>query len=313
MKEEAPRQDLFEKIGLAPLEGVGMAVRKEWVILMREMDVSEVTNAVRELCVAANKRLPEDLTQCISSCAGCEEQALPQGIMQDLLDNLDAARELDIPVCQDTGMAVVFAEVGQEVHFTGGDFEAAVQEGVRRGYTEGLLRCSVVGDPLERINTGDNTPAVLHTRIVPGEKVTLTVAPKGFGSENMSRLQMLTPAAGRAGVVDFVVDTVRMAGGNPCPPIVIGVGIGGGFDSVAGIARRALLRPLGSANPDEYYAAMESSLLNEINATGIGPQGLGGGTTALAVLIEAAPTHIAMLPCAVCICCHADRHAQEVL
>lgn len=153
MKEEAPRQDLFEKIGLAPLEGVGMAVRKEWVILMREMDVSEVTNAVRELCVAANKRLPEDLTQCISSCAGCEEQALPQGIMQDLLDNLDAARELDIPVCQDTGMAVVFAEVGQEVHFTGGDFEAAVQEGVRRGYTEGLLRCSVVGDPLERINT----------------------------------------------------------------------------------------------------------------------------------------------------------------
>ena len=215
MKEEAPRQDLFEKIGLAPLEGVGMAVRKEWVILMREMDVSEVTNAVRELCVAANKRLPEDLTQCISSCAGCEEQALPQGIMQDLLDNLDAARELDIPVCQDTGMAVVFAEVGQEVHFTGGDFEAAVQEGVRRGYTEGLLRCSVVGDPLERINTGDNTPAVLHTRIVPGEKVTLTVAPKGFGSENMSRLQMLTPAAGRAGVVDFVLTQYEWRAATP--------------------------------------------------------------------------------------------------
>ncbi len=313
MKEEAPRQDLFEKIGLAPLEGVGMAVRKEWVILMREMDVSEVTNAVRELCVAANKRLPEDLTQCISSCAGCEEQALPQGIMQDLLDNLDAARELDIPVCQDTGMAVVFAEVGQEVHFTGGDFEAAVQEGVRRGYTEGLLRCSVVGDPLERINTGDNTPAVLYTRIVPGEKVTLTVAPKGFGSENMSRLQMLTPAAGRAGVVDFVVDTVRMAGGNPCPPMVVGVGIGGDFEGCALLAKQALCRPVSQRNPKPFYAQLEEELLERINRLNIGPQGFGGKTTAFAVNVEAGATHIAGLPVAVNIGCHVTRHLKKIL
>ena len=207
----------------------------------------------------------------------------------------------------------VFIELGQDVHICGGELESAVQEGVRRGYAEGYLRKSVVADPLRRVNTGDNTPANIAVRIVPGEHVKLTVSPKGAGSENMCRVKMLTPSMGEAGVREFVLDTVKRAGGNPCPPIVIGVGIGGGFDSVAGIARRALLRPLGSANPDEYYAAMESSLLNEINATGIGPQGLGGGTTALAVLIEAAPTHIAMLPCAVCICCHADRHAQEVL
>mgnify|MGYP000492998122 CR=1 FL=1 len=313
MKEEAPRQDLFEKIGLAPLEGVGMAVRKEWVILMREMDVSEVTNAVRELCVAANKRLPEDLTQCISSCAGCEEQALPQGIMQDLLDNLDAARELDIPVCQDTGMAVVFAEVGQEVHFTGGDFEAAVQEGVHRGYTEGLLRCSVVGDPLERINTGDNTPAVLHTRIVPGEKVTLTVAPKGFGSENMSRIQMLKPADGVEGFKKFVVDTVKLAGSNPCPPIVLGIGVGGSFDKVAYLAKKALLRPLDVPNPDPYYAQLEQELLAAINALGIGPQGFGGKTTCLGLAIEQMPTHVAGLPVAVNVSCHVTRRASAEL
>ena len=235
----------------------------------------------------------------------------PQGIMQDLLDNLDAARELDIPVCQDTGMAVVFAEVGQEVHFTGGDFEAAVQEGVHRGYTEGLLRCSVVGDPLERINTGDNTPAVLHTRIVPGEKVTLTVAPKGFGSENMSRLQMLTPAAGRAGVVDFVVDTVRMAGGNPCPPMVVGVGIGGDFEGCALLAKQALCRPVSQRNPKPFYAQLEEELLERINRLNIGPQGFGGKTTAFAVNVEAGATHIAGLPVAVNIGCHVTRHLKK--
>lgn len=280
---------------------------------MREINVSEVTQAVREMCIEANKRLPEDLTQCISACAGCENQELPQGIMQDLLDNLDAAKELDIPVCQDTGMAVVFAEVGQEVHFTGGDFEAAIHEGVRRGYTEGLLRCSVVGDPLNRINTGDNTPAVLHTRIVPGDQVALTVVPKGFGSENMSRLQMLTPAAGRDGVVEFVVDAVHKAGGNPCPPMVVGVGIGGDFESCALLAKKALCRPVSQRNPAPFYAQLEAELLERVNQLGIGPQGFGGKTTALAVNVEVGATHIAGLPVAVNIGCHVTRHLKKIL
>lgn len=280
---------------------------------MREINVSEVTQAVREMCIEANKRLPEDLTQCISACAGCENQELPQGIMQDLLDNLDAAKELDIPVCQDTGMAVVFAEVGQEVHFTGGDFEAAIHEGVRRGYTEGLLRCSVVGDPLNRINTADNTPAVLHTRIVPGDQVALTVVPKGFGSENMSRLQMLTPAAGRDGVVEFVVDAVRKAGGNPCPPMVVGVGIGGDFESCALLAKKALCRPVSQRNPAPFYAQLEAELLERVNQLGIGPQGFGGKTTALAVNVEVGATHIAGLPVAVNIGCHVTRHLKKIL
>lgn len=280
---------------------------------MREINVSKITQAVRGMCIEANKRLPEDLAQCIASCAGCEEQALPKGIMRDLLDNLDAARELDLPICQDTGMAVVFAEVGQEVRLTGGDFEAAVQEGVRRGYTQGLLRCSVVGDPLERVNTGDNTPAVLHTRIVPGENVTLTVAPKGFGSENMSRLQMLTPAAGREGVVEFVVNTVREAGGNPCPPMVVGVGVGGDFESCALLAKRALCRPVSQRNPKLFYAQLEEELLDRINRLNIGPQGFGGKTTALAVNVEAGATHIAGLPVAVNIGCHVTRHLKKIL
>lgn len=280
---------------------------------MRELDVSIITQAVCDMCIEANKRLPEDLTQRIASCAGCEEQALPQGIMRDLLDNLDAALALDIPVCQDTGMAVVFAEVGQGVHITGGDFEAAIHEGVRRGYTEGLLRCSVVGDPLVRANTGDNTPAVLHTRIVPGDRVTLTVAPKGFGSENMSRLQMLTPAAGRGGVVEFVVEAVRSAGGNPCPPMVVGVGIGGDFESCALLAKQALCRPVEQRNPKPFYERLEEELLERINRLNIGPQGFGGKTTALAVNVEAGATHIAGLPVAVNIGCHVTRHLKKIL
>lgn len=280
---------------------------------MRELNVSEVTQAVRELCIEANKHLPEDLAQRIAACAGCEEEELPCGIMQDLLENLEAARELDIPICQDTGMAVVFAEIGQEVHFTGGIFEQAVEEGVRRGYTEGLLRCSVVGDPLERVNTGDNTPPVLHTRIVPGDRVSLTVAPKGFGSENMSRLQMLTPAAGRDGVVEFVVDTVRRAGGNPCPPMVVGVGIGGDFESCALLAKRALCRPVDERNANPFYAQLEAELLERINHLNIGPQGFGGKTTALAVNVEAGATHIAGLPVAVNIGCHVTRHLKKIL
>ena len=210
-------------------------------------------------------------------------------------------------------MAVVFAEIGQEVHFTGGAFEEAVNEGVRRGYTEGLLRCSVVADPLERINTGDNTPAVLHTRIVPGDRVSLTVAPKGFGSENMSCLQMLTPAAGRAGVVEFVVDTVRKAGGNPCPPMVVGVGIGGDFESCALLAKKALCRPVSQRNPEPYYAQLEQELMERVNGLGIGPQGFGGKTTALAVNVEAYATHIAGLPVAVNIGCHVTRHLKKIL
>ena len=210
-------------------------------------------------------------------------------------------------------MAVVFAEVGQEVHFTGGDFEAAIHEGVRRGYTEGLLRCSVVGDPLNRINTGDNTPAVLHTRIVPGDQVALTVAPKGFGSENMSRLQMLTPAAGRDGVVEFVVDAVRKAGGNPCPPMVVGVGIGGDFEFCALLAKKALCRPVSQRNPAPFYAQLEAELLERVNQLGIGPQGFGGKTTALAVNVEVGATHIAGLPVAVNIGCHVTRHLKKIL
>ena len=232
--------------------------------------------------------------------------------MDILVKNEGIARETAMPICQDTGMAVVFAEVGQEVHITG-DFEAAVNEGVHRGYVEGLLRKSVVGDPLRRINTGDNTPAILHTRLVSGNQVKLTVAPKGFGSENMSRLAMLTPSAGVEGVKRFVVETVKLAGANPCPPMVLGVGIGGDFERVAEMAKEALMLPLDTANPDPYYAALEQELLALVNETGIGPQGLGGLTTCLGLHIVAGPTHIAGLPVAVNVSCHVTRHQSAVL
>jgi len=217
-----------------------------------------------------------------------------------------------MPICQDTGMAVVFADVGQDVHIRG-DFTAAVNEGVRRGYTEGLLRKSVVGDPLRRKNTGDNTPAILHTRLVPGENITLTVAPKGFGSENMSRLKMLTPDAGVEGVKQFVLETVKNAGANPCPPMVLGVGIGGDFERVAEMAKEALMLPVDGHHDDPYYAALEQELLEAVNLTGIGPQGLGGKTTCLGVRIVAGPTHIAGLPVAVNVSCHVTRHQMETL
>lgn len=279
---------------------------------MRELAASAITDCVARLCIRACTRLPADAESALRAAAEGEPWPLAKGILSDLARNLDTARETGLPICQDTGLVTVFAEIGQDVHILG-DFEAAVQEGVRRGYAEGYLRKSVVADPLRRVNTGDNTPASIALRLVPGEGVKLTVSPKGAGSENMCKVKMLTPSQGEAGVREFVLDTVRSAGGNPCPPIVVGVGIGGGFDSVARLARRALLRPVGSANVDEYYAGMERELLEGINALGIGPQGLGGKTTALAVMVEAAPTHIAMLPAAVCICCHADRHAEEVL
>ena len=280
---------------------------------MRELFASEISECVARLCVEANTRLSSDVEAALRFSRENENWPAAKGILSDLCENLDIARSTGLPICQDTGLVTVFVELGQDVHVTGGDFESAVNEGVRRGYAEGHLRKSVVSDPLERVNTGDNTPACIDLCMVPGEHVKITVSPKGAGSENMCRVKMLTPAAGEQGVRDFVLESVKDAGGNPCPPVVVGVGIGGGFDSVARLARRALLRELTSENPVERYAKMERELLDAINATGIGPQGLGGKTTALAVLVEAAPTHIAMLPCAVCICCHADRHATEVL
>ena len=280
---------------------------------MREINVSLVEQAVAELCISANKCLPQELESRIAECAACEECGLPGSIMQTIEDNIAAARELDIPICQDTGMAVVFAEVGQEVHFVGGSFEEAVNAGVAKGYTEGYLRCSVVADPLRRVNTGDNTPAVLHTRIVPGNRVKLTVAPKGFGSENMSAIRMFKPSAGIEGIKSFILETVEAAGPNPCPPMVVGVGIGGTFDKCALLAKKALMRNTEEPNPDPYYADLEKEMLEKINELGIGPQGFGGKTTALALNIETMPTHIAGMPCAVNINCHVTRHKTEVI
>ena len=275
---------------------------------MREINVELVEQAVRDMCIKANKVLPADLEERICRCAECESGELPRSIMETLKANMQAARELDIPVCQDTGMAVVFAEIGQDVHFVGGSFEAAVNKGVARGYTEGYLRCSVVADPLRRVNTGNNTPAVIHTRIVDGSGVKLTVAPKGFGSENMSSVKMFTPSATREDIIDYVVDCARRAGSNPCPPMVLGVGIGGTFEQCALLAKTALCRSVSEPNGDEFYADMEKEILEKVNYLDIGPQGFGGKTTALSIAIEARPTHIAGLPVAVNVGCHVTRH-----
>ena len=275
---------------------------------MREINVELVEQAVRDMCIKANKVLPADLEERICRCAECESGELPRSIMETLKANMQAARELDIPVCQDTGMAVVFAEIGQDVHFVGGSFEAAVNKGVARGYTEGYLRCSVVADPLRRVNTGNNTPAVIHTRIVDGSGVKLTVAPKGFGSENMSSIKMFTPSATREDIIDYVVDCARRAGSNPCPPMVLGVGIGGTFEQCALLAKTALCRSVSEPNGDEFYADMEKEILEKVNSLDIGPQGFGGKTTALSIAIEARPTHIAGLPVAVNVGCHVSRH-----
>lgn len=280
---------------------------------MREIHSDIITNTVRELCIQANLTLPEELEACVRNASKKEEKSLPIDILENLAQNLSAARELGVPICQDTGMVVVFAEIGQDVHICAGGFEQAINEGVRQGYAEGLLRCSVVKDPLRRENTGDNTPAIIHTKIVPGDRLRLTVAPKGFGSENMSRLCMLTPAANEDDIVRFVTQTVSIAGSNPCPPMVIGIGIGGDFEYCALLAKKALCRPISVPNPDEYYANLEKHILNKINALGIGPQGFGGVTTALAVMIETYPTHIAGLPVAVNIGCHVTRHASAEL
>lgn len=279
---------------------------------MREITAEAITAAVSKACVRANRELPPDLEKQLRNSTDWEESSVGKAILCDLCRNLDAAREMKIPICQDTGMAVVFAEVGQELHILG-DFEAAVNRGVREGYLKGLLRCSVVRDPLRRENTEDNTPAVLHTRLVPGDKLRLTVAPKGFGSENMSRLKMLTPAAKKQDILNFVVETVKLAGSNPCPPVVLGVGLGGDFELCAYLAKKALCREVSVRNSDPFYAGLEAELLEAVNETGIGPQGFGGRVTALAVNLEAFPTHIAGLPVAVNVGCHVTRHETIVL
>lgn len=275
---------------------------------MREIEISQIIAAIRQLCIDANRVLPADLENRITDAAEKETSPTGKAILCDLCENMNAARELQIPVCQDTGMAVVFAEVGQEVHITGGSFEDAVNEGVRRGYVEGLLRCSVVADPIRRGNTGDNTPAVLHTRIVPGDRLSLTVSPKGFGSENMSRMKMFTPSASVEDMIGFVVETARLAGSNPCPPMMLGVGIGGDFEKCAELAKQALCRPVSQPNADPFYADLEVRILEQVNSLNIGPQGFGGITTALGVSIEQFPTHIAGLPVAVNVGCHVTRH-----
>lgn len=282
-------------------------------MLVRTLDVAEITGAVARLCVDANLRLSPDMAAALERARETEPWPLARDTLGKISENMEAAAEMGLAICQDTGMACVFLEVGQDVHLVGGALEDAVNEGVRRGYREGYLRKSVVGDPVRRGNTGDNTPAVLYTALVPGDQVKVTVAPKGFGSENMSRIGMLKPAQGQQGVEDFIFETARLAGPNPCPPMVLGVGVGGTFERCALLAKRALLRPADSHHPDPFYADMERRLLERVNGIGTGPAGYGGKTTALAVLIETYPTHIAGLPVAVNIGCHVTRHASAVL
>ncbi len=280
---------------------------------MREFDVSKIAGAVAEMCERINHELSDDVSSALRRAAERETSETGRSVLSMLEENLDVAKEKRIPICQDTGMAVVFLEIGQEVSLVGGYVEDAVNEGVSRGYRDGYLRKSVVADPLERVNTGDNTPAVIHTRIVPGDRVKITLAPKGFGSENMSRLYMLKPSDGEEGVVRAVVEAVRAAGPNACPPVVVGVGLGGDFEYSALMAKRALTRPVGESSDKEHIARLEKRILDEVNSLGIGPAGLGGAVTALAVNIETFPTHIAGMPCAVNICCHVDRHISVTL
>jgi len=277
---------------------------------MRTIKAANITETVARLCIAANTLLPEDVKCALRASRAAEPWPVAQDVLDRIIENFSLGGTT--PICQDTGMACVFLEVGQEV-LIDGDLTEAVNEGVRQGYVSGFLRKSVVSDPLRRVNSGDNTPAMLYTELVPGDGLKITVVPKGFGSENMSRIAMLKPSDGRDGVMQFVRDTVEIAGPNPCPPIVVGVGIGGTFDKCALLAKKALMREIGSKHPDPYYAELEETLLQQINALGIGPQGFGGQTTALAVHIETLPTHIAGLPCAVNINCHVARHVSEVL
>ena len=280
---------------------------------MREINVEEIKSQVRDLCIDANLKLSPEMEKAISAAKDTEKNPLAVSILDQLQENMEIAKNDGIPICQDTGMAVFFVELGQDVHIIGGDLTEAINEGVRQGYTEGYLRKSVVGDPLLRENTKDNTPAIIHYDIVPGDKLKITITPKGFGSENMSKLVMLKPADGVDGVKQVVIDAAKNAGPNACPPFVLGVGIGGDFELVAKLAKKALTREPGSHNPQPHIAELEKELLNEINSLGIGPAGLGGSTTALAVNIETYATHIAGLPIAVNMCCHVDRHKSVVL
>lgn len=280
---------------------------------MREIHVDKIRDAIAEMAVEANSFLGDDVCGAIASCRAREDWPIAGDILGKIQQNIEIAKRDYVPLCQDTGFACVFMEVGQDVHLVGGSVEDAVNEGVRRGYTDGYLRKSVVKDPVRRGNTGDNTPAHIHYEIVPGDRVKITFAPKGFGSENMSQIKMFAPAAGEEGVKDFIVKCVEDAGANPCPPIVVGVGIGGTFDRAALMAKQALLVPLDEENPDSYYADMEKELLERINGLGIGPQGFGGKTTALGVKIKTYPTHIAGMPVAVNINCHVSRHKEVVL
>ena len=278
---------------------------------MREIQVSAITETVARLCVSANRHLPADVQEAITRARAVEQWAPAQEILDRIRENYQIAANNEVAICQDTGMACVFLEIGQDVHLVG-DLKEAVNEGVRQGYAQ-YLRKSVVRDPLDRVNTGDNTPAMLYTDLVPGDQVKITVAPKGFGSENMSQIRMLKPSDGLQGVKDFILKVVEDAGPHPCPPIVVGVGVGGTFDKAAYLAKKALMRPLGTHNETPFYAQLESEMLDRVNALGIGPQGFGGRTTALAVNIEYLPTHIAGLPVAVNINCHVTRHQTEVL
>ena len=279
---------------------------------MREIQAQQITQTIRQLCIDANCHLAGDVKNQIKQCRSCETFPVAQGILDKIIQNYEIADENVVPICQDTGVACVFLEIGQDVHVNG-NLEEAVHEGVRQGYQDGYLRKSVVADPLNRVNTKDNTPAMMYYDIVPGVGFKITVAPKGFGSENMSQIKMLKPSDGLQGVKDFILKVVKEAGPNPCPPIVVGVGIGGTFDKAATMAKRALLRPVDSHNPNPFYAQLEDEMLEKVNALGIGPQGFGGKTTALGVNIEYFPTHIAGLPCAVNINCHVTRHKSAEL
>lgn len=280
---------------------------------MREISTDVITKNIKEMCIEANLILTDDVKGTLYQMETEETRELGKQILGQLKENLQIAEEKSIPICQDTGMAVVFIKIGQEVHIVGGNLEDAINEGIRQGYVEGYLRKSVVRDPIDRVNTEDNTPGVIHYEIVSGDKVEITVAPKGFGSENMSRVVMLKPADGIEGVKDVIIETVKMAGPNACPPVVVGVGIGGTFEKCALLAKKALTRELGSRNSIPYVKELEEEMFTKINELGIGPAGLGGNTTALGINIETYPTHIAGLPVAVNMCCHVNRHKKRVI
>ncbi|MCI8772140.1 MAG: fumarate hydratase [Lachnospiraceae bacterium] len=280
---------------------------------MRSISVQEITKNIKEMCIEANYVLSEDVKSAIYQNQETESNQIGKQILSQLKENMDIAKNESIPICQDTGMAVIFMKIGQDVHFEGGNLEDAINEGIRQGYEEGYLRKSVVKDPVERVNTKDNTPGVIHYEIVSGDQVEITVSPKGFGSENMSRVCMLKPADGIEGIKDAILETVKLAGPNACPPVVVGVGIGGTFEKCALLAKKALTRELGSHNPIPYVSELEEEMLEKINNIGIGPAGLGGNTTALGINIETYPTHIAGLPVAINMCCHVNRHKNRII